>query len=222
MSEQMVELANGHRIWTKTIPGGPGLPALIVHGGPGAGHDYLESYEALAVDRPVVFYDQLGCGRSDHPQNLSLWTIERFAQEITEVRAALGLGQCHILGQSWGGFVLVEYLVGRPSGIMSAVLASTSASIPQLGTTLTPMFAVLSGEDQAALAVHDAAGDFAHPDFQQATMRFYQTFLCRLDPWPDCIMRTIANSNRSPTVMPMIGPTEFNVLGNMRYWNSHS
>jgi proline-specific peptidase len=218
MSEQLVELSSGHRIWTRRIVGGSGLPILIVHGGPGTGHDYLESYEFLSKDRPVVFYDQLGCGRSDHPDNLSLWTIERFADEVAEVRAALGLTQCHILGQSWGGFVTIEYLVRRPSGIKSATLASTSASIPQVMSCFPEMFRTLSHEDQSALATHIAAGTFTHPAFQLATVHFYQKYLCRIDPFPDCVMRTIANSNSSPTVAPMIGPTEFNVLGNMRYW----
>jgi L-proline amide hydrolase len=81
------------------------------------------------------------------------------------------------------------------------------------------MIATLSPKDQSALALHSAAGTFSHPDFQLATEHFYQKYLCRLDPWPDCVLRTIANSSRSPTVAPMIGPTEFNVLGNMRHWD---
>ena len=218
MSEKLIELASGHHIWTKMIDGGPGFPILIVHGGPGAGHDYLESYEVLSKDRPVIFYDQLGCGRSDHPDNLSLWTIERFADEVAEVRAALGLSQCHILGSSWGGFVTIEYLVRRPPGIRSATLASTSASIQQITSCFPEMFRTLSDEDQSALATHIAAGTFSHPAFQLATMHFYQKYLCRIDPFPDCILRTAANSDRSPTVVPMTGPTEFNFLSNLRYW----
>ncbi len=73
--DRWLELSNGHRVWTKTVGDGPGLPLLLLHGGPGAGHDYLEPLEALGSDRPVIFYDQLGCGRSEKPENRALWTI---------------------------------------------------------------------------------------------------------------------------------------------------
>ena len=127
--ERRVELSSGHEIWTKTVGGGPRIPLLLLHGGPGGGHDYLEPLEALSSDRPVIFYDQLGCGKSDMPKNRALWTIERFADEVQEVRDALGLERCHMLGQSWGGWLGIEYMLRQPAGLQSFVLASTSASV---------------------------------------------------------------------------------------------
>lgn len=91
-----ITLKNGHRIWHKTVGSGSGIPLLTLHGGPGAGHDYLEPLEALGSERPVIFYDQLGCGKSDKPDARALWTIERFADEIDEVRSALGLSRVHV------------------------------------------------------------------------------------------------------------------------------
>ena len=126
--DHWVELSNGHRVWTKTVGDGPGLPLLLLHGGPGGGHDYLEPLEVLSSERPVIFYDQLGCGKSDMPDNRAWWTIERFADEIQEVREALGLERCHVLGQSWGGWLGIEYMLRQPAGVQSIVLASTSAS----------------------------------------------------------------------------------------------
>jgi proline-specific peptidase len=108
-----------------------GIPLLLLHGGPGAGHDYLEPLAALAADRQIVFYDQLGCGRSDQPDDRSLWRLERFVAEVDTVRRALNLEQMHLLGQSWGGWLAIEYLLTHPPGVVSLVLASTSASIPQ-------------------------------------------------------------------------------------------
>ena len=82
------------------------LPVVCLHGGPGGTHDYIESLEALAeTGRRAVFYDQLGCGRSDQPHDPSLWTVELFLEEIDTVRAALGLAELHLLGQSWGGML---------------------------------------------------------------------------------------------------------------------
>jgi proline-specific peptidase len=96
--ERMLKLENGYNIWTKTVGSGSGLPLLLLHGGPGAGHDYLEPLEVLGSERPVIFYDQLGCGKSDKPNRVGLWTIERFADEVQEVRDQLGLDRCHALG----------------------------------------------------------------------------------------------------------------------------
>ena len=219
MTERMIALANGHQIWTRTVPGGPGLPLLILHGGPGAGHDYVEPYEALARDRPVIFYDQLGCGRSDKPDNRALWTIERFADEVDEVRTALGLTRCHLLGQSWGGMLAVEYLLRQPAGVQSAVLASGAASMPEIASDLPNLIALMLPEDQTALRVHTKNGTFDDPEFQAASQRFYQKFMCRLDPWPDCLMRTVANSTGNPSAEAILGPSEFEILGNLRYWN---
>lgn len=219
MTERMITLANGHHIWTRTVSGGAGLPLLILHGGPGAGHDYVEPYEALARDRPVIFYDQLGCGRSDKPDNRALWTIERFADEVDEVRTALGMTRCHLLGQSWGGMLAVEYLLRQPAGLQSAVLASAAASIPEIAENLPPFIALMSADDQATLHLHTKNRTFDHPEFQAAALRFYQRFLCHLDPWPDCLMRTVANGTGNAVAEAMQGPSEFEYLGNLRYWN---
>ena len=109
--ERRVELSNGHRVWTKSVGDGPGLPHILLHGGPGDGHDYLEPLEALGSDHPVIFHDQLGCRRSEKPENWTLWTIELIADEVQEVRDALGLGRCHLFGQSWGGWLGIKYLL---------------------------------------------------------------------------------------------------------------
>src|SRR5215472_5657316 len=82
-------------------------PLLLLHGGPGTPHDYLEPFEALVTERPVVFYDQLGCGRSDRPDDPGLWSMDLFLEELAEVRAALGLDRDHLLGHSWGGMLLL-------------------------------------------------------------------------------------------------------------------
>lgn len=219
MSERMITLSSGHRLWTRTVPGGPGLPLLLLHGGPGAGHDYLEPLEALAADRPVIFYDQLGCGRSDRPADTALWTIGRFAGEVDEVRAALGLTRCHILGQSWGGWLLIEYLLRQPAGVASAVLASTSASIPLFAAECRRLIGLMAPEHQQALAEHGERGDYDHPDYLAAEAAFYARHLCRLPETPDCLARTIANLDGNPVYLTINGPNEFTTIGNLRDWD---
>jgi pimeloyl-ACP methyl ester carboxylesterase len=95
------------------------LPLLVLHGGPGASHDYLEPLEAMAkTGRRVIFYDQLGGGNSDHPHNPSMWTVELFVEELGAVRKALALDRLHILGQSWGGMLGMEYALEYQEAIL--------------------------------------------------------------------------------------------------------
>ena len=214
-----ITLSNGHRIWTHTVGDGPGAPLLLLHGGPGAGHDYLEPMGGLGAQRPVVFYDQLGCGKSDIPDNRALWTIERFADEVAEVRQILGLERCHILGQSWGGWLAIEYLLRQPDGVASAVLASTSASIPEFSAECARLIDELPEPHRTALIERGAAGEYEHDEYLAAEEVFYQRHLCRLAPWPDPILRSIENLHHTPVYDAINGPNEFTTIGNLRYWD---
>lgn len=209
----------GGKVWYRRIGNGSVVPLLTLHGGPGAGHDYLESLSALADERPVVFFDQLGCGRSEHPDDRSLWRIERFVREVAAVRAALGLSRCHLLGQSWGGWLAIEYMLGKPAGVEGLVLASTSASIPQVAAETARLKATLPQDVLEVLHRHEAEGDFHHPEYEEAMMAFYKRFVCRMDPWPDPVMRTLANLGASQDVYEtMQGPNEFTFTGNLKDW----
>ena len=198
---------------------GPGLPLLLFHGGPGAGHDYLEPLEALGSDRPVIFYDQLGCGRSEKPENRALWTIERFADEVKEVRDALGIERCHILGQSWGGWLGIEYMLRQPAGLQSFVLASTSSSIPQFSAECDRLISELPEEHREALEYHGARGGFEHKAYSAAEGVFYGRHLCRLEESPDCILRSVENLHHNTVYESINGQNEFTTIGNLRYWN---
>jgi proline iminopeptidase len=114
----------GGRVWYKIVGAGtPGIPLLTLHGGPGYPHDYLEPLEQLAGERPVIFYDQLGCGRSDRPNDRALWRVDRFVRELAQVRQALGLERIHLFGHSWGAMLAVDYLLSGASAA-SLILAS--------------------------------------------------------------------------------------------------
>ena len=209
---------DGHRVWYRKTGGG-GIPLLVLHGGPGAGHDYLETLEELAGERPVIFYDQLGCGRSDQPDDVSLWRMERFVREVDAVRDFLGLERVHLLGQSWGGWLGIEYMLGRPKGVVGLVLASTSASVPQFVKEAARLKSELPGKIPAVLARHEAAGEWRHPEYEKAVAEFYKRHLCRLDPWPDGYLRTLANLDGNAVYETMNGPNEFIVIGNLKDWD---
>ena len=209
----------GGQVWYKVVGSGESVPLLTLHGGPGGGHDYLEPLNALASERPVVFFDQLGCGKSDTPDDVSLWRIDRFVDEVTAVRDALGLDRIHLLGHSWGGWLAIEYMLGAPSGVVSLTLASTSASIPQFVYEAGKLISKLPREMAETMRRLEAEGDFENPEFEAGMMEFYKRHLCRLDPWPDPIMRSLENLDGNIVYETMNGPTEFTVIGNMKDWN---
>jgi len=209
---------DGYRVWYRRVGGG-GIPLLVLHGGPGAGHDYLEPLEGLAPDRAVVVYDQLGCGQSDQPDDRALWRMERFVAEIGTVRRALGLEQMHLLGQSWGGWLAIEYMLTHPPGVVSLVLASTSASIPQFVAEAARLKAALPPGVYQTMQHYEASGDLHHPEYEAAVLEFYRRHLCRLDPWPAPLLRTVRNLEGNAVYETMWGPNEFTGVGNIKDWN---
>jgi proline-specific peptidase len=210
----------GGNVWYTVVGSGPGIPLLTLHGGPGAGHDYLESLAELAAYRPVVFYDQLGCGRSDKPDDRSLWQLGRFVTEINAVREALGLERVHLFGQSWGGWLAIEYLLGQPRGVVGLILASTSASVPQVAQETARLRRELPPSVRETLDRCEASGETSHPDYEVAVGEFYKRHLCRLAVWPEPLLRTVKNLTDAFVVYEtMQGPNEFTFTGNLKDWD---
>jgi L-proline amide hydrolase len=214
----------GYRTWYRVVgereePGK--LPLLCLHGGPGGTHDYIEPLAGMAATgRRTIFYDQLGCGRSDLPDRPSLWTVELFVDEVRAVREALGLERVHLFGNSWGGMLAMEYALTRPPGLASLVLASAPASIPQWIEETGRLRGRLPAEVRAVLDRHEAAGTTDDPEYTEATMAFYRRHVCRVDPWPDCVHRSFDFIERHGVVYrTMNGPSEFHVTGTMRDWS---
>jgi len=217
--ERRVEVTGGS-VWTVRLGPDEGTPALLLHGGPGAASDYMHPLaERLADHRPVVVYDQLGCGRSDIPDDTSLWTVDRSVAEVDQVRAALGLERCHLLGQSWGGWLAIEYMARGTRGVERLVLASTSASIPEFMAGARGLIEALPEPHRTVLIELGAKGQYDHPDYQAAVDVFYHRHLCRADPWPDALMRSSAQMDGNQVYLTMNGPTEFDVIGRLREWD---
>jgi proline-specific peptidase len=210
----------GGNVWYRRLGAGEALPVLLLHGGPGAAAYYMEPLaERLAEHRPVVVYDQLGCGRSERPDDLSLWTVERSVAEVDQVRDALGLDRCHLLGQSWGGWLAIDYMVRGPSGIAGLVLASTSASIPQFMAEARLLIEQLPEPSRTTLIELGDRGEYDHPDYLAAVDVFYHRHLCRSEPWPEALVKSADQMDGNAVYLTMNGPTEFDVIGRLRDWD---
>jgi proline iminopeptidase len=210
----------GGRVWYKFLGDGPDAPLLLLHGGPGAGHDSFEALEPLADERPLVFYDQLGCGKSDIPDDESLWRIERFADEVEAVRSGLGLQRVHLLGHSWGGFLAIEYMLRRPAGVVSLTLSSTAASAAAFAREARSLVAGLPEDTRRTIERCEAEGTTDSPEYLAANLLYFSRHLCRLPmPWPDSMMRSYANVQASPSYNLMWGPSEFTVTGSLKDWD---
>ena len=122
----------GGDIWYRIVGDGDGTPLLALHGGPGFPHNAFGCMGRLGDERPVVFYDQLGCGKSDRPEDASLWVVERFVEEITTVRDRLGLEEIVLLGHSWGAALAVEYLLRKPAGVAKLILLGPLISATEM------------------------------------------------------------------------------------------
>ncbi len=206
----------GGRVWYRVVGSGHSTPLLLLHGGPGATSHAFRPMERLASERPVVVYDQLGSGRSDMPEDPSLWSVDRFVQELVRVREELGLQKVHILGHSWGSMLAVEYmLTKKPRGVVSLILAGPALSIPKWLEDANRLRADLPSEVQAVLSRHEEAGTYDSEEYLQASMEFYRRHLCRLDPWPEEMLQTTDQFGFA-VYRTMWGPSEFYATGTLK------
>lgn len=220
--EGYIPVEDGYKVWYRSVGGSSGkdeqIPLLLLHGGPGALHDYLENLQALATEtRRVIFYDQLGCGRSDQPDEPERWRIPRFVDEVGMVRRALGLERVHILGQSWGGMLAIEYTLTQPEGLVSLILSNTLSSMPLWIAEANRLRAELPPDVQATLTRHEEAGTTDSEEYEQAMTVFYDRHVLRIQPMPDFVQRSF--SGMGQVYHTMNGPSEFHVIGVIKDWD---
>jgi proline-specific peptidase len=178
----------------------------------------MEDLEGLSDRRRVVFYDQLGCGKSDRPDDKSLWEVDRFVEELATVRAALGLERLHLLGSSWGGMLALQYVLDRKPPLESLVLASSPASSPRWTEDCSELLADLPEGVQETIRRHEAHRYTGCLEYSAAILPFYKRHVCRLDPWPDTLERAFAGANLE-IYEYMAGPSEFAIVGTLRCWD---
>ena len=201
------------------VGGGPAAgkpPVLALHGGPGLPHDSLEPLKNLAGQgRPVVFYDQIGCGGSARPGDVD-WGVGLFLRELAAVRRGLGLSRVYLLGHSWGGMLAMEHALSGAAGVEGLILVGATASAGTMLEQRQSFFEGLPATTRNAIRRHEAAGTFDDPEYAQAVDVFHRRHTCRLDPWPDWLNRALAKMDVEPNAA-MWGPPD--KPGPLRAWD---
>ncbi len=188
-------------------------PLVVVHGGPGVPHNYLLGLQKLADERPVIFYDQLGCGQSDPIQKVEGIDPNRFIIELHQVVTHLELEKYYLLGQSWGSYVVASYLHHyQPEGVQKVVFSAPYFSTALWQNDVAHLIAQLPPETQKTISDHESSGVFNSQAYQEAMMVFYQKHVCNLDPWPENLMDSFDQIN-TDLYEYMWGPSEFTING---------
>jgi len=214
MEEGYVKVTGG-KVYYKKVGEGSKPPIILLHGGPGGTHVSMRALEALGDERPVIFYDQLGSGKSDKPTDKSLWKLERFVEELGQIRGALGLKSLHILGHSWGTMLAASYLLTQPKGIRSVIFSGPCLSAPQWMRDQIDHRKTLPQDVQDILAKHEAAGTTDSEEYEAAVKEFNKRFVNRMEKKPEWLDTEDAQSNKE-VYLTMWGPSEFYATGNLK------
>ncbi|MEY3803343.1 MAG: alpha/beta fold hydrolase [Actinobacteria bacterium] len=199
-------------------------PVMVLHGGPGAGHNYCEPIaEVLAqTGRAAVLYDQIGCGNSTHlpDKPKEFWTPELFMEELVLLTEHLGISsKYNIVGQSWGGMLGMQFAITKPKGLNALVVADSPASMEVWVSEANKLRKELPPEVEATLLKHEAAGTTEDPEYVAAVDVFYSRHLCRI-PQPPYVVASFEQLAADPTVYhTMNGPSEFHVIGSLKHWD---
>jgi proline iminopeptidase len=208
----------GGRIWYKVSGSGTTTPAILLHGGPGFASYYMKPLEALAVDRRVVRYDQLGAGNSGTATDTTLFTIPHFVAELDSLRSHLGYDKVHLVGHSWGTILAVEYYRAHPEHVTSLTLASPALDIPAWEKNARSLVRTLSDSAQRAIRVREAEKNFEASDYQNALNEFYGKYVWRhpdsanLDSTMKAVNMSLYNY--------MQGPSEFTITGTLKKYDA--
>jgi L-proline amide hydrolase len=209
----------GYRTWYRIVGDPDGaVPLLALHGGPGSTHNYFAPLEALAPERPVVLYDQIGCGNSDRPDDIE-WSVEVFRDEVAALRDRLGLERIHLLGTSWGGMLAQEHVFSGAEGVISLVLSSTLASIALWNEEQLRLKAQLPTDVIEVLDRHERAGTYDDPEYEQAMGVYFDRHFYRgAKPRPEL---EAMSAGRAPEIYrAMQGPNEWTTTGALKGWDT--
>jgi proline iminopeptidase len=218
--------AGDFHVWVKRVGNNPDLRLLLLHGGPGSTHEYLEACDTYLPGAGVeyYYYDQLGSGFSDQPDEPSLWEVDRFVDEVEQVRRALGLdaGNFVLYGQSWGGILAIEYALAHQQHLRGLVISNMMSSVPAYNAYAEEV--LMPKMDQAALAeikAFEAAGDTENHRYMELLVeQHYVHHVLRMPPgdWPEPVQRGFAHINPKIYVS-MQGPSELGISSDAKLVN---
>jgi proline iminopeptidase len=205
----------GGKVWYEIVGSNKaGTPLLLLHGGPGFTSDYLRPLEVLSDERPVIFFDQLGGGRSDRPHDTSLWKLDRFVEELSLLRKELKLDTIHLLGHSWGTMLATEYLSRKQEGIKSLILASPCISTEKWLNDTNTLRKQMPQAIQDTLTLHESRGSVTSQSYIDATNEFYKRYVCRI-PYTKDVQKSFDDQGVQ-VYNTMWGNNEFTSTGNLK------
>jgi len=217
----MILVDGKYNVWTKKVGDGK-IKVLLLHGGPGFTHDYMECFEDFLPKEGIEFYyyDQLGSGNSDNPADTSLWQLPRFIEEVEQVRKGLGLENFYLFGHSWGSMLAMEYLYKYQGHVKGAVLSNMTAGIasylPYAEKLKQKYFDTYDMKKYDSL---DKLKKYDSPEYQELLMsKLYSHVICQLKDWPEPLMRAFKKANMNIYIQ-MQGVDEFHVTGNFKNWD---
>lgn len=217
MREGFIEV-DGKNIWYSVYGGKQrGIPLLVVHGGPGF-VTMPQVVSDFAGERPVYFYDQLGCGKSDRAEDNSFYTVDYYVRELAEVRRRLNLDDVYLAGFSWGTALIGSYILQKkPTGIKGLILCGPLLSTPRWDADQRANISGMPLKVREAIENGEATGDYGE-NYQFAMMQYYYKHVCRLHPWPDYVEEALSKLN--PDVYnTMWGPSEFTITGTLKHFD---
>lgn len=209
---------SGHKVMTYHWGEGEET-LLLVSGGPGCPSDFFHDthHQYANQGMHVVTWDQLGCGQSDYVTDISLWKIPRFVEEVEMVRQALGLKNIHLLGQSWGGVLGLEYCLAYPDAVKTFIITSSAFNIPLMQRGFERHKLALGHETMRMMSYHEAKGTTDHPEYQAAFTLLAHRHLCRLEKWPDSLKASM--NIAKPMLSAIFGNYLFNCTGLLRNYD---
>lgn len=214
------------KVWTKKIGNNPKIKILLLNGGPGATHEYFECFESFLPKEGIefIYYDQLGCGNSDNPNDVTMWDLPRFVEEVEQVRVALGLNKdnFYLLGHSWGGILAMDYAMKYQNNLKGMIISNMMSSAPAYGKYAEDVLSKqFKPEVLKEIREIETNKDFSNPRYMELLMpNFYAEHICRipLQDWPEPVNRSFSKMNQSLYVT-MQGPSEFGVSGKLEKWD---
>ena len=215
------------KVWTKRFGTNAKIKILLLHGGPAMTHEYMECFETFFLKEGFEFYeyDQLGSYYSDQPKDSSLWTNERFVEEVEQVRKAIGADSSnfYIVGNSWGGILGMEYALKYQNNLKGLLISNMMASAPEYGKYAEEVLSKqMQPEVLSEIKALEAKKDFSNPRYMELLIpHFYHEHICRLKEWPDGLNRAMKHVNGEIYTL-MQGPSEFGISGRLTYWDVKS